>query len=355
VIVTGRTVDPHTDLAAYQERTGVRIITIDRLRRDPSPAHDIAALYELRSLIRKMGPDIVHTNCSKAGVLGRLAAFLAGKKAIVHTPHGHLFYGYYGGVVTRLIVLAEKLTAPLAKRIVLLTERSVEDHVSRGVARREKFVAISPGIDLSKYKPDPKVRERFRKKHGITGDRKIVGWAGRLTDIKSPQLFLEAASIVKDKEPDAVFAILGEGALRQELERRVGKLGLKGRVLFLGKSAKIQDFMASIDGFVLTSSNEGLGIVLLEAMATGVPVIGTAVGGVPEVLDGGRAGLLVRPDDYVSMARCMLSLLKDNHISQELAAKGRKRARDYAEERTVEKYIRLYGEFLSDGNGKKMS
>lgn len=351
VILTGRTVHPHIDLAEYHKRTGVRIIELDVLRRELNPVLDAAALFKLYSLIRKLGPDVVHTNCSKAGVLGRLAAAIAGQRTVVHTTHGHLFYGYYSELVTRLVVLIEKLCAPLARKIVLLTEKSIEEHVSRGVSSRDKFVAISPGIDLSQYRSDAETRKSFREQHGIGSDVKVVGWAGRLTQIKSPRTFLEAAAIVGDQQQDTVFAILGDGELRGDLESQIGRLRLTGKVVFLGKSQEIHRFMAAIDLFALTSSNEGLGIVLLEAMASGVPVVATAVGGVPEVLDEGRAGLLVRPGDPLSLARCMLSILRDSKCYQEFAAKGRERVRVYENTKTVEKYLGLYEEILSNGNG----
>jgi len=355
VIVSGRTVNPHIDLALYQSRTGVRIIELDSLRREPNPVLDAVSLIKLYGLIRQLRPDIVHTNCSKAGIVGRLAAVLAGERAVVHTTHGHLFYGYYGDLVTRLIILTERFFAPLAKRIVLLTEKSIEEHVARGVARRDKFVAISPGIDLTAYRQDAEYRRNFREKHGIEAEAKVIGWAGRLTQIKSPRTFLEAAAIVADQAPDTVFAVLGEGELLEDLRIQVRKLGLEGKIVFLGKTETIPRFMASIDLFTLTSSNEGLGIVLLEAMASGVPVVATAVGGVPEVLDGGRTGLLVRSGDSLSLARCMLTILGNSHYCQELAAKGLKRSLLYTEERTLEKYLGLYGEILSNGNGKKAS
>jgi glycosyltransferase involved in cell wall biosynthesis len=305
----------------------------------------------LYHLIKKLNPDIVHTNCSKAGVLGRLAAVAAGRKLVVHTTHGHLFYGYYNSLLTRLIVLTEQLMAPLAKRIVLLTDRSIEEHVSRGIGRRDKFVVISPGIDVSSYGPNPETKKHFRKELNIGEDVKVIGWAGRLTRIKSPQTFLEAAAIVKDRQPGVHFALLGEGELEGQLRHMAGSLGLGDSMTFLGKENGIRNFLASIDLFALTSANEGLGLVLLEAMASGLPVIATDVGGVPEVLEGGRAGLLVRPEDPLSLARCMLSLLKNKEVTRDLVRKGRDRAAVYSEENTLEQYINLYRELLTNGAG----
>ncbi len=353
IIVTGRTRNPHVDLDEYQERTGVRIIFIDELRRGPDPLRDCRALLMLCRLIKSMDPDIVHTNTSKAGILGRIAARLAGKRIVVHSTHGHLFYGYYNAILTRLIILAERMTAPLADRIVLLTRRSIEEHVSRGIARWDRFTAISPGIDVSRYRPDPEERKRFREALGIGEKAQVIGWAGRLTRVKSPRTFIEAAAIVGDRLPETVFLVTGDGEMEEEARELSGTRGLDGKIKFLGRSENTQAFMKSIDLFVLTSVNEGLGIVLLEAMATGVPVIATAVGGVSEVLDGGKYGFLVRPEDPLSLARCMLSILKNKDLSSKLAIAGEERAAMFSRERMVAEYTSLYHELLGNGSGGK--
>jgi glycosyltransferase involved in cell wall biosynthesis len=352
VIVTGRTVNPHEDLRAYEERTGVPVLTLGRLRRNPHPLYDPLVLGELVRLVRRLQPDIVHTHTSKAGVLGRIAARLYGKAAVVHTPHGHLFYGYYNSFTSWLIVQAERLAAPLADRIVLLTESSIEEHVSRKVGRREKFLAISPGIDIARYGGNGRRRrELLREKLGAAAGTRLVGWAGRLTAIKSPETFIRAAAIVKDQVPDVRFVLLGEGEQGPDLGSLAQRLGLSDRLHFLDDRQGLDDFLASVDLFVHTSRNEGFGIVLLEAMATGVPVIATAVGGVPELLDQGRAGSLVHPGDPLALARCMLYLLKNEEVARDIARKGRERAARYAGGETVRKYLDLYGEMLSARKG----
>jgi glycosyltransferase involved in cell wall biosynthesis len=346
-IVTGRTTDPHEDLAAYEKRTGVRIVRLERLRRTPHPLFDALALFDLFRLTRRLRPDLVHTHTSKAGVLGRLAAGAYGKAAVVHTPHGHLFYGYYNSLLSWLIVQAERLAAPFADRVVLLTKRSIEEHVSRRVSRREKFTAISPGIDLARYEPERTPPDALKMQFGGGPGIRLVGWAGRLTAIKDPHTFIEAAAIVKDKVPDVRFALLGEGELGPRLAQMRDRLGLSNRLVFMGGREGLEDFMASLDLFVHTSRNEGFGIVLLEAMASGVPVIGTAVGGVPEVLEEGRAGLLVSPGDPVSLARCMLYLLRNEEVAREFSGRGRERAAEYTLEKNVRNYLDLYRELLA--------
>lgn len=356
IIIAGRTEDPHTSLDDFKKRTGIEVIMVDEMRRTLDPLRDCITLFKLYRLFKALKPDVIHTNCSKAGVLGRLAARANGRTPVVHTTHGHLFYGYYNSFITKLIVLTERLMAPLADKVVLLTKRSIDEHVERGIARREKFVAISPGIDISKYGQDSQRKKAFREAHNIGENVTVIGWAGRLTRIKSPENLLEAAAIVKDMVPNTFFAILGEGDLLEELKSRSNQLGLTDRVLFLGKSMPVREFMAAIDVFVLSSSNEGLGIVLLEAMASGVPVVATEVGGVGEVLDGGKAGLLARPDDPLSLARCMLFLLKNRQSNAELADRGRERVMLYSERGTVEKYVSLYRELFEAGRtGKSLS
>lgn len=352
-IASGRTTNPHEDLEAYGKRTGVRIITVSRLRRNPHPLHDLLALIDLVRIARRLRPDLVHTHTSKAGMLGRLAAGACRGAVVVHTPHGHVFYGYYGRLVSRLIMLVEKLAAPLADRIVLLTKRSIEEHVSLGISRSEKFTAISPGISLSAYGNRAETREALKAKFGAEPSMRHVGWAGRLTAVKAPEIFIEAAAIVKDKVPDVRFALFGEGELGPKLLAMRDRLGLSDRLQFAGARHQLRDFLASLDLFVHTSLNEGFGIVLLEAMASGVPVIGAAVGGVPEVLDDGRAGVLVRPGDPVSLARCMLYLMENEEVMRELSRKGREMAARYTQEETVNRYLDLYQELFARERGTR--
>src|SRR5712692_3676234 len=292
-------------------QAGVGVFEEPTLVRDVRPILDAWAMLALWRLLRRERPAIVHTHTSKAGVVGRLAAWLARVPIVIHTPHGHIFYGYYGGVASAIIRLLERLLAKISDRIVTLTDRGAEKHVQYKIAGPEKFVTIHSGIDLAYFRSvhvDPAVK---RKELGLPPDGAIVGTVGRLVPIKGLEWLLKAAPRVLAEFPQACFVIIGEGPLLGELKELTSRLGIGLRVMFLGAREDVPECLATLDLFVLPSLNEGMGRVLLEAMAVGCPVVATRVGGIPDIVADGTNGLLVPPRDERARGEAILTLLRD--------------------------------------------
>ncbi|TLY36745.1 MAG: glycosyltransferase family 4 protein [Nitrospirae bacterium] len=292
-------------------QAGVRVFEVPALVREVRPILDARATVALWRLLCRERPALVHTHTSKAGVVGRLAAWLARVPVVIHTPHGHIFYGYYGAAASALIRLVERLLAKITDRIVTLTDRGAEEHVRLHIAGMEKFVTIHSGIDLAHFRSvqvDPAVK---RKELGLPPDGAIVGTVGRLVPIKGLEWLLKAAPQVLAQFPQACFVIIGDGPLLGELRQLTSKLGIGLRVVFLGAREDVPECLAALDLFVLPSLNEGMGRVLLEAMAVGCPVVATRVGGIPDIVADGTTGLLVPPRDERALAEAILTLLRD--------------------------------------------
>jgi len=292
-------------------QAGVRVSEVPTLVREVRPILDAWALLVLWRLLRRERPALVHTHTSKAGVVGRLAAWLARVPVVIHTPHGHIFYGYYGVVASALIRLLERLLAKITDRIVTLTDRGAQEHVQYKIAGPQKFVTIHSGIDLAHFRSvqvDPAVK---RKELGLPPDGAIVGTVGRLVPIKGLEWLLKAAPQVLAQFPQACFVIIGDGPLLGELRQLTSKLGIGLQVVFLGAREDVLECLAALDLFVLPSLNEGMGRVLLEAMAVGCPVVATRVGGIPDIVADGTTGLLVPPRDDRALAEAILTLLRD--------------------------------------------
>jgi len=292
-------------------QAGVRVFEVPALVREVRPILDARATVALWRLLCRERPALVHTHTSKAGVVGRLAAWLARVPVVIHTPHGHIFYGYYGAAASALIRLVERLLAKITDRIVTLTDRGAEEHVRFHIAGMEKFVTIHSGIDLAHFRSvqvDPAVK---RKELGLPPDGAIVGTVGRLVPIKGLEWLLKAAPQVLAQFPQACFVIIGDGPLLGELRQMTSKLGIALRVVFLGAREDVPECLAALDLFVLPSLNEGMGRVLLEAMAVGCPVVATRVGGIPDIVADGTTGLLVPPRDDRGLAEAILTLLRD--------------------------------------------
>jgi len=204
-LVTGPAADPVEEPAALARRLGITAVECPHLAREVRPRADLRALLGLRSAFEKMRPHVVHAHTSKAGALARLAARLAGVPA-VYSPHGHLFYGYYGKVGTALVVLAERVLASVGRqRIAVLTDESRAEHLARGIGRFDQFVTIPSGIDLKRFVRDDAARRAMRSELRLAPEDFAAGWVGRFVEVKGPDVFIEACGLIAKDLPNAVF------------------------------------------------------------------------------------------------------------------------------------------------------
>jgi glycosyltransferase involved in cell wall biosynthesis len=337
-LISGQTRDPLPGLAECLSRAGVPWLQMPHLRRPLNPIADGLALWRLYRAIRRMGADIVHTHSSKAGFLGRLAARIAGVPHIVHTPHGHVFDGYFSPSVTRAYVALERLAARWTDRIITLSDAEANDHMKLGIGRPRQFVTIPSGVNLDAVRAAAPV--------SLVCGRPVIGAVGRLTPIKGLHYLVEAAPEVLRRCPDARFLLVGDGEMRSSLEAQSHALGLSDRIIFAGFREDVSAVIAGMDVFVLPSLNEGMGRVLVMAMTLGKPIVATRVGGVAELLGDGEAGLLVPPRDPAALAEGILALLHDRNRAAALAEKGRRRVPRYSMEAMLEALAKVYRELM---------
>lgn len=338
IAVGPTTQDPGPTLQRARER-GVRFVDVPSLVRAPDPWKDLQALRQLRHLLRQ-GWDVVHTHTSKAGILGRWAARGLGVP-VVHTPHGHVFYGYYGSIVTRAFVTAERRAARWCDRLVALTVADRQDHERFGVGETGQWVVIHSGVDFSGLDRSERSRDEVRADLGIEADRPVVGTLGRLTAIKGQADLIDAVSFLQ-AEPLPHLLLIGDGEEQGALRARAEQVGLQDRTLLCGWRTDIGDLLRAIDVFVLPSHNEGMGRALVEAMYLGLPVIATDVGGIPELIEDGVQGLLVPPRAPAALADAIARMLSDTELRHRVGDQAALRARDYGADRMVERLVELY-------------
>ncbi|MEW6245969.1 MAG: glycosyltransferase family 4 protein [Nitrospirota bacterium] len=291
------------------EKAGIRWIIIPRLTREIHPLNDLSALWSLMRLFRRERPAIVHTHTSKAGVVGRLAAWWSGVPVVVHTPHGHVFYGHFTAVRSRVFMLVERMLTRLTTRLIALTEAERDDHLERGVGRADRFAVIPSGIDLERYRS---VRRTWGLRPAwfpCPPGSIVVGSVGWLTPVKGHRFLIEAAAQLKPTFPNLHVVLVGSGGLQAELSALADRLGLKDSVHFLGERDDVDVCLSAMDLFVLPSLNEGMGRALVEAMAAGLPVIASRVGGVPALIEHGRTGLLAPAGDPGALAQAIRQAL----------------------------------------------
>lgn len=291
------------DMLYYAEERGVTPVIIPELGRSLNPVRDLVTVFKVFRLIRQLKPDVVHTHTAKAGFVGRVAAWMAGVPVIVHTFHGHVFQGYFSPTLTRIFLFLERTTARMTDSVITLSDglrrELTEDY---RVTRKSRITVLPLGLDLHSFIEMPRKQGKFRAAFGIDADVPLIGIVGRLVPVKNHALFLQAAARVLTSLPDARFAVVGDGRLRADLEVLTDQLGLRDRVIFTGWLRDLADVYSDLDALVISSVNEGTPVSVIEALASGCPVVGTRVGGLPDILEGGALGTLVPSGDAEALA-----------------------------------------------------
>jgi glycosyltransferase involved in cell wall biosynthesis len=331
---------------------GCPLVPLPGLGREVSPSRDLAALAALIRLMRRERPMIVHTHTSKAGFIGRLAARLAGVPVVVHQPHGHIFYGYYGALRSALFVRVERLAARWTHRIVTLTERGTAEHLARGIGRDPQFVAIPSGVPTATLRARAPARAVARARLGIAEDDFAVVGVGRLVYVKGFDLLVAALPRVVGELPAARLVLVGDGPDRAALKAQAVRLGVADRVVLAGAvagaGAGLLDYLAAADVCAAPSRNEGMGRALVEAMALGLPVVGAAVGGVPDVVGPDEAGRLVPAEDSQALADALIELGQDAVLRQKLGEAAGARAEQFTTEVADARLLELYATLVRE-------
>lgn len=340
---------PHEgDMTQLASGRGCNPVVISSLKRSIRPVDDLVSLFRIIGLIRRERPDIIHTHMSKAGALGRVAALFCGNVKTVHTFHGHVLSDYFSKFRTRLYLLLERWLARRTERLVALSESQREELLRRyRIGRSTQYTVIPLGLDLERFSAVDSLRGYLRKELAIPSEAPVIAIVGRLVPIKDHFLFLDVARRVLDERGDSVFLIVGDGPLRAELEARTREMGFGNNCRFLGWRRDLERVYADADVVVLTSRNEGTPVSLIEAAASGKPVVATNVGGVKDVVKDGSSGLLAGSRDPRKIAGLILGLIGDMSRAKEMGRAGRKFVCDrFDKKRLLGDMARLYTKIM---------
>jgi glycosyltransferase involved in cell wall biosynthesis len=302
---------PLRDAAA---ESGVRFVPLRNLQRPVSPWRDAAALVELTQLLRRERPDILHASSSKAGILGRLAAFAARVPVRIFTAHGWAFAAHTG-LASRLYRWADRLVRPLTTVTVCVAEQQRAIGLAAGTCDPERTVVIPNAVDTA-----------AAPRAAANGRRPLVVAVGRLKAPKDFFTFVRALARLPHGSCEAL--IVGDGPDREELEAEIEALGLTEEVRLAGERRDVPELLAAADVFVLSSASEGMPVSVLEAMAAGLPVVASGVGGVPELVADDETGILVEPGEPDALAGALLRLVRDPDLRRRLGGAGRARVEE---------------------------
>jgi glycosyltransferase involved in cell wall biosynthesis len=341
--------------AEAQAIPALELHQVPSLRRTIHPIDDCRAAHELTAILRRLRPDIVHTHSSKAGILGRWAAHRAGVPVIVHTIHGFGITPEQPILLRTLLLAAERRVSRYTSRFFAVSEANRRQGMQWRLFSPERCSVIRSGIDLAAYRARALNRREARQRLAWPPDRPMVGMIAPLKPQKAPVDFVRVAAEVHRHHPDAQFVLVGDGHLRPTVEAEIARLGLGDACRLLGWRRDVPDILGALNVLMLTSRWEGLPRVYLEALASGVPVVGTAVDGAAEVIHDGENGYLCAPGNVAGLAQRLCDLLDNPGLGKSMGERGRVLPSEFDIHEMVRRLEQQYLDLAGDGAASTMS
>ena len=353
-LVTGPAEGPEGDLFGRAAERGLKVVTMPELVRAIRPRVDLKAYRDLRELIRDLRPEVVHTHSSKAGIVGRAAAWDERVPAVVHTVHGLPFGPSERPWKNRLYVGLERWAARRCHAIVGVCDAMAEQALAAGVGRPGQYSTVYSGMDVDAFLNPRRPRDEVRARLGLRHDEVAFGTVARLFERKGHDDILDAAPAILAADPKVRFVFIGDGIWRERLVERAKVLPVPDAVRFTGlvPPDEIPELLGGLDAVIHPSLREGLARVLPQALIVGRPAISYDVDGAREVVLP-ETGILLRPRDIDGLTAAVLRLAADPGLRASMGAEGRRRFADQFRMETMTDRLRdLYVELLSERGGR---
>ncbi|MDP3143643.1 MAG: glycosyltransferase family 4 protein [Candidatus Omnitrophota bacterium] len=328
---------------------GLNLLCLSSLRRSVSLPLDLLAFWKIFSYIKRHRIKIVHTHSSKAGILGRWAAKMAGVPITIHTVHGWPFHDFLKFPVKNFYILLERLTARITNRLIAVSEKDIKTGLAYHIGVGSGYVLVRCGIDNREFN-DHAGFSSVKKDSLMKGNgAAFVGMVACLKPQKNPADFIKSAQMILSAQPNTKFLLVGDGMLRPQLEKKIKENNLQENISILGWRRDVNRILPQLDVLVLTSLWEGLPMVFLEAMACSKPIVAYNVGGAAEVIKDGVNGFLVPAGDVEDFANKVSLLLEDKELRQNMGRMGKEMVSNemFSISFMVDKIERLYAEELS--------
>lgn len=315
---------------------GLDPIYIPDMSREINIVKDYKAYLNILRIIRTFKPDIVHTHAAKAGIVGRLAAWRAGTPVIIHTYHGHVFHSYFNKLKTQFIITIERFLASISDAIIAISpEQKQELSETFHIAKPLKFHLVELGYDLHSFSEDvTRKRKKFREQYHIGSDEIAIGMIGRMVPIKNIPFFIDSIEQLMALHPDKKIraVLIGDGDIRYDLQKKCTVKGLtfscpelpveNATVLFTSWIYEPDVAMSGLDIIALTSLNEGTPASLIEAQASGKPIVSTDVGGIRNIVLPDKTAFLVESGQLKEFTACLSRLIEDPELREKMGDAG---------------------------------
>ncbi len=347
VVSTLRTEDFSEDIERFRS-AGIEVEVVQMVR-EVDREEDLRSYRELVRFFREHEFDIIHTHSSKAGILGRFAAWRARNPALrVHSPHAFAFEMDLPWSRRFMFLAAERMAGRLTNLLICTCEGERQIAVRHRIVPPGRAAVVRTGVDLKRFHPQGDAH-RIRDGLGLPQRHRIVGTVGAIVEQKGHRSLVEAAPLVIDQMPHTTFLIVGSGPLREKLEERVGQLGLGRRFRFLGHREDVPRILGALDLFVMPSLWEGMPYALVEAMAVGVPVVGSDIPGIADIVQPNQTGRLSPPGDPDALAETICTALREEGRSATMAETAREIVgREHSRERMLQSLAGCYERLMED-------
>ncbi len=329
VLVTGPTSGPEGKLLQNPDLPEFEVIEIPSMIRSVNPLRDFQAYSAMKKLFKERKFDVVHTHTSKAGILGRAAAWDAKIPVVVHTVHGQAFHPYQSKFSNWLYRTAERFAAKRSHKIFAVAQAMIDQCVAAKIGPPELYKVVYSGMEIEKFldaRPEPELRDEL----GIPEGVKVIGAIGRLFPQKGYEYMIPAARLILDAHPDTHFLIVGNGTMREELDAWIAKLGMTEKFHFAGlvPPDQVCRYTALMDILMHLSLHEGLPRAVVQALGSGKPAIGFALDGTPEVIIPGETGFLAAPESDAEAAAGAIKILDNPELAKRMGENGRRLVAD---------------------------
>lgn len=350
---------PEGSLLDQAKASGAMLHEVDSMFRSVKPVSDVKCYRALKALVRRVEPDVVHTHSSKAGILGRGAAWACrGGGAfpkVIHTVHGLAFYPGQNPLVHRGYIMAERWAARRCDHMIAITPAMVDAMVEQGISPRERFTVVASGLEIEAFTLSSveraSRRSAVREALGLDDATVVVGLLGRLDRLKGQRDLLAGYAMLKQRlAPRQVKLLLvGDGFDRDILEQQVTEAGLSDAVIFVGRVeiTDVPDYLAAMDVNTLPSYQEGQSRTLVQSVLAGTPVVAYATGGIPQVIEDGVIGRLVATGDQAALVEAIVATIQEKHSTAAMVERGRVAMRRFDQRLMFEGIEQVYRKVIS--------
>lgn len=349
-IITGFSPSGEGSMHTISGGMNIPVLTFPNLKRNISPLRDLMIIYQLYRYIKKTKFDIVHTHSAKAGVVGRIAAWLANTPIVIHHNHGKPYHRFQKLFTRELYKFIEKLSSLICDKIVSVTYTIVEEMVADNIAPRDKFHVIRSGFDISHFSNYDKSKDAMLKeKYGVSDNDIVIGKIARFSVLKGHIYLLQAFEKIAQIIPNAKLVLIGDGEYKEILMKFINEHKLNERIIFTGLiwPNEIPALISILDLVVHTSLLEGLPRVFVQSMLIGKPVITFDLDGAHEVIEDGKNGYLVEPKNVDMLTEKILNLVSDVTKAREFGDYAKSNIKDdFSIDAMVENTHKLYQELL---------